>query len=264
MRNPWRTRQQTPCPFPRIGREHLQRATLDLRGKKVSAFVFQKVTEKLSALEDETSDEEVSVEVAIDHYQGLDNDIAAFGKLTGYKIEHIRTEAEVYQRYIITRKTKSALSSENLPNKPTGTTYQRNGERQHLALIISKDGLEELLSPLGFALTAATLGWKVSIYFQGPGVHVLDKTFRGHLTSWWMKPFSGIARKKMADMGHSPPSEKLEQLQQLGAKFYACHPSMDIFGVSLEQTRFPADITVCEYATFLDVLQDSTVQLGQM
>jgi len=87
-----------------------------------------------------------------------------------------------------------------------------NGER--VAVIISKDTLEELLSPLGFALAGACAGMEVVLYFQGPGVRVLDRRFLGTLSSMLWKPFSRFARRGMASMGHAPPAAKLDLLQR--------------------------------------------------
>jgi len=73
-----------------------------------------------------------------------------------------------YNRYIIVKA---------IDENPTAPSPQQ--EQHHLAIVISKPGLEELLSPLGFALAGACAGWNVSIYFQGPAVSVLQTNFRG-------------------------------------------------------------------------------------
>jgi hypothetical protein len=57
-------------------------------------------------------------------------------------------------------------------------------EQPGWAIVISDPGLEELLSPLGFALAAAFAGGSVSIYFQGPAVRVLARSFSGKLPGW--------------------------------------------------------------------------------
>ena len=42
-----------------------------------------------------------------------------------------------------------------------------NTQGKKVAMVISNSGLEELLSPLGFALGAALEGMEVHMYFQG-------------------------------------------------------------------------------------------------
>jgi hypothetical protein len=61
-------------------------------------------------------------------------------------------------------------------------------------------------------------------------------------------------------MGHVSPAEKLRQLQALGAQLYACGPSLEHFGVDAKRLAF-ADVTVCEYLTFMEVMQQADVQL---
>ena len=99
------------------------------------------------------------------------------------------------------------------------------------AIVISNPGLEELLSPLGFALGAALAGSAVSIYFQGPAVRVLTRTFSEKLPGW-RRPFSAFARRGLDSAGHPPPQVKLRQLQDLGARIYICGPSMTHFKVT--------------------------------
>ena len=127
-----------------------------------------------------------------------------------------------------------------------------------MAIIISKDSLEELLGPLGFALAGACSGMEVSLYFMGPATRVLKKNFKGALSGLW-KPFSFFARRAMDKMGHAPPAEKLDALQHLGAKLYVCHPSMRVFGVQESQLR--NGVVLAEYATFLEVMKDANVSL---
>ena len=52
----------------------------------------------------------------------------------------------------------------------------------------------------------------------------------------------------------------LRQLRSLGAKFYACGPSMDHFNVPRDKIVFP-DVPVVEYLTFMTVMRDADVQL---
>ena len=215
-------------------------STLDLRGGKViSAFILVQVVETLLQLKPGQS-----IDLATDAFEGLHADLLAWGRLTGHHVVQEEVNDTDYYRYKITKRD----------------AVEESRDKKHLAIIVSQDGLEDLISPLGFALSGICSGMNVSLYFQGPGVHALHKHFKGRL-SGWQAPFSGIARKKMAETGHEPPTKKLEQLHRLGAKLYACHPSLQVFGVPLEQTLFPDDIVLCEYATFLEVMQGATIKL---
>ena len=128
------------------------------------------------------------------------------------------------------------------------------------ALVISDPGLEELLSPLGFALAAALGGSQVAIYFQGPAVRVPTRGFKEGLKGRHRAPFSRFARRGLARAGHPPPHEKLVQLHELRARLYVCGPSMQHFKVDPKQLLFP-EIRIAAYPTFVEQMQAAGVQI---
>ena len=130
---------------------------------------------------------------------------------------------------------------------------------QRVAIVVSSDGLEELLSPLGFALAAALGGAQVSVYLQGPAVHVLAPGFRARLHGPG-RPFSRFARAGLEKAGHVAPTTKLRQLQALGGRLYACGPSLAHFHVDPNRLAFD-DVVVCEYLSFMEVMRQADVQL---
>lgn len=209
---------------------------LDLRGthKTVSVNVLVQVVEALTFLS--TGE---SIELLTDDYTGLQHDIEAWGRISGNSVQ--KSDQVAWDHYVITKQSSS------LP-------------KQRMAIVLSSNALDELISPLGFALAAATAGMETNLFFQGPAVHVLEKGFLGRLSSPFQAPFSIFARRGMAAMGHDPPAIKLQQLHDLGAKFYACHPSLDHFGVKESQIAFD-DVILAEYMTFLEVMRDANVQM---
>jgi hypothetical protein len=74
------------------------------------------------------------------------------------------------------------------------------------------------------------------------------------------RPFSRFARSGLEKAGHGHPAEKLRQLQKLGGVLYACGPSLAHFRVDPSALAFDR-VIVCEYLTFMEVMQQSTVQL---
>jgi hypothetical protein len=74
----------------------------------------------------------------------------------------------------------------------------------------------------------------VALYLQGPAVHVLAPGFRARLRGL-ARPFSRFARARLEKAGHVAPTEKQRQLQALGARLYACGPSLSHFGVDPER-----------------------------
>ena len=129
-----------------------------------------------------------------------------------------------------------------------------------LAAVISDDGLFELLSPLGFALAAALEGHDVSLYFQGPAVRVLAKGYTPKMHGL-SRPFSRFPRSGLAKAGHIGPQEKIDQLLELGARLYACGPSMEHFRVSADDLAFEG-VTISAYLTFMEQMGRADIHIS--
>ena len=162
----------------------------------------------------------------------------AWCRATGQQVT-VRERTSAQSRYVITKGTPA----------PSG---------RRLAAVISDPGLEELLSPLGFALAAALEGIEVSSYFQGPAVRVLAKGFTEKLRGR-ARPFGRFARGGLTKAGHVPAQEKIRQLQALGA-LYVCWPSMQHFHVAAADIAF-SGVTVAEYLTFTENMANADIHL---
>jgi predicted peroxiredoxin/TusA-related sulfurtransferase len=208
--------------------------SIDLRGKTITTYILYFTVEKLQHMH-----QGEVLEVITDNYEAIHTDIQAWTRMTG----HILKSTEKKEHYYIFYIEKSS---------PTEVDSQ-------LAMVISSKGLTELLSPLGFALGAALEGIDVHLYFQGPGVKVLKQGYQAKLPGLG-RPFSNTARKGMANSGHIPPQEKLQQLHELGAHIYICAGSMDHYKVKKEELIFD-DIIVAEYLTFMEVMHSADIQL---
>lgn len=208
---------------------------LDLRGKKITTFIAFEVASEI-----EPADVGVRLEFLTDDHVAIDSDLRAWAASNGHRI--IESESTASGRRFVVE-------------KGTGPDEGRS-----MALIISTDGLEELLSPLGFALAAALEGMSVDIYFQGPGVRVLERGFRPKLTGWWRRPFSRMAASGMAAAGHVAAHDKLRQLVSLGAQLFACAPSLERFKVSPDDLIFD-DVPQVEYLSFVAEMRDSDIQI---
>jgi succinyl-CoA synthetase alpha subunit/predicted peroxiredoxin len=180
-----------------------------------------------------------SLELLTDASEEIDKDIRAWCRARGQELVAVR-HTDDSQRYVI---TKGPLL--------------RSGKR--FAAVISDAGLEELLSPLAFALAAALEGSDVSLYFQGPAVRVLARGFREYLHGL-SRPFSRFAPAGLTKAGHIPAQEKLGQLQALGAHLYACAGSMQHFKVAKTDLAFDG-VTIAEYLTFMEVMQDADINV---
>lgn len=178
--------------------------------------------------------------VRADALPAVDRDIRAWTRTTGHVLAAVDHAGQV-RRYTI---------------RKTG----RPDSRPPWALVISDPGLEELLSPLGFALAAALGGSRVSIYFQGPAVRVLRRGYKERLKGLHRAPFSTFARRGLDAAGHPPAQQKLRQLRTLGAEIYVCGPSLQHFKVS-EADLLLDDLHIAAYPTFAEQMDAARVQI---
>jgi TusA-related sulfurtransferase/predicted peroxiredoxin len=207
---------------------------LDLRGKTITTAIVFAVQDELKHLA--IGDE---LELTIEPFPAIVPDLEAWCRATGNRLVETRCDGESWQ--VRVRKGVRCRSD------------------HRLAIVVSEDGLEELLSPLGFALAAALSGTQVALYLQGPAVHVLAPGFRPRLHGL-SRPFSRFARAGLEKTGHVSPAEKLRELQALRATVYACGPSLQHFRVDPDRLAFDG-VIVCEYLTFLEAMQHADVQL---
>ena len=127
-------------------------ASLDMRGKTITTFIAYHAAGQLAVLADGQA-----LELVTDAAEDIDTDIRAWCRAVGQELVSAESIGDT-STYVIRKPP---------PRRP--------GPR--LAAVISDPGLEELLSPLGFALAAALEGAEVSLYFQGPAVRVLAQGF---------------------------------------------------------------------------------------
>jgi predicted peroxiredoxin/TusA-related sulfurtransferase len=207
---------------------------VDIRGKTITTFILMEVLHTMSTMR-----EGEVIELITEPLEAIDSDVGAWCRMTGQTLVGIHKEATTHRFHV--RK---------------GAEIEVHA--RDLAMIISNPGLEELLSPLGFALAAALSGRRVHLYFQGPAVRVLTTGFKATLHGLG-RPFSRFARKGLAKAGHIAPQEKLRQLKELGAQFYICGPSMEHFGVTPSDLIF-ADVKVGAYLTFMEVMGDADIR----
>ena len=208
--------------------------SLDMRGKTITTFIAYEALRQLADLADGET-----LELVTDASEEVDNDIRAWCRTRGQELA-ATGHTDGCQRYVITKR----------PLRPSGKRY---------AAVISDPGLEELLSPLAFALAAALEGSEVSLYFQGPAVRVLAKGFTEHLRGP-ARPFSRFARAGLNRAGHIPAQEKLCQLQALGSRLYACAGSMRHFKVARTDLAF-SGVTVAEYLTFMEIMASADINV---
>ena len=210
------------------------RTSLDLTGKTITTYILYEVHEALTACG--AGDR---VEAITDALPAIESDLHAWSRTTGNSLVEV-TERGATRIYVVEK------------GPPKRSDHK-------LAAIISDDGLFELLSPLGFALAAALEGHEVSLYFQGPAVRVLAPGYQARMHGLG-RPFSRFPRDGLAKVGHLPPQEKLRQLQRLGARLFACGPSMEHYKVDPATLAFD-DVTIAAYLTFMEQMDAADIHL---
>lgn len=207
---------------------------IDVRGKTITTYIIHEVVKAFSGMKPGEA-----IELLTDDFEPIEGDIRAWCRMTGHTFRAVERNAD-HERFVL----------EKGEARVTGRT---------LSVVLSDPGLEQLLSPLAFALAAALSGTQVCLYFQGPAVRVLKIGFKGSLEGLG-RPFSSFARRGMAKTGHVPPQEKLRQLRALGARFYACGGSMQHFGVAKEDFAFE-DVIVSEYMAFIEQMDKADIHI---
>lgn len=208
---------------------------LDLRGRTITTFIAFELHEALGPLH-----EGDRVELLTDAFTAIDNDLRAWSRTTGNPIVEAHTTGTAW-RFVF----------EKGPPRRSPRSY---------AAIIQDDGLLELLTPLGFALAAALEGHEVALYVNGPAVRVLRRGYTPRLRGVG-RPFSRFPRTGLERIGHVSPQEKLRQLRRLGARIYACGPSMQHFKVA-ESELAVEGVIVAEYLTFMEQLDRADIHLA--
>lgn len=214
--------------------ETLTLTRLDLRGKTITTYILFEIHGALADL-----GQGGQVEATTDAYSAIDSDLRAWCRTTGNRLVDVVADGDT-RRFVIEK-------------------GPRQDSTHKLAAIISDEGLFELLSPLGFALAAALDGHDVSLFFQGPAVRVLGKGFTAKMHGPG-RPFSRFPRAGLAKIGHLPPQQKIAQLQQLGARLYACGPSMERNKVDPDDLAFD-DVTIAAYVTFMEQMTSADIHL---
>ena len=215
-------------------RTHEDVQLVDGRGRSVSTAILYEVAQAMRELAPGAP-----IKVRTDSLPAVDSDIRAWCRTTGHQLVDVEELADA-RDYLV---------------RKAGKVREQPG----WAIVISNPGLEELLSPLGFALAAALGGSAVAIYFQGPAVRVLTRSFSEKLPGW-KRPFSVFARRGLDRAGHPPPHQKLRQLADLGARIYICGPSMTHFTVTADDL-FLSGIEIAAYPTFVEQMNTAGVQV---
>src|SRR6266511_3818401 len=111
-----------------------------------------------------------------------------------------------------------------------------------MTVVMSTASLEHAVYPLDKALAGAVLGMDVNMVFEGAGVRLLKRGYRSKLSGLVDGFFTPIMERVMnREIGWPLPQESIGTLEDLGANFYVCGPSMFGYGVREDELIVVAD-----------------------
>ncbi len=130
-----------------------------------------------------------------------------------------------------------------------------------ITVIMSSAGLEHAVYPLDKALAGAVLGMGVNVVFEGAGVRLLKRGYRPRLSRLAGGVFTAMVERVMKrEIGWPLPQESILILQDLGARFWLCGPSMFGYGVH-EQDLIVGQYTMGAVITWADLLARSDIHI---
>ena len=101
----------------------------------------------------------------------------------------------------------------------------------------------------------------VNVVFEGAGVRLLKRGYRPRLSGLASGLFTAMVERVMkTQIGWPLPQESVLILEDLGAHFYVCSPSMSGYGVH-EQDLIVGRSTMGAVVTWADLLARSDIQI---
>jgi len=181
------------------------------------------------------------VEVTTKDDAGLLNDLGIWCRATGHELLGVQPGER--QARVVIRKAAPARNDRTM------------------TVIMSTASLEHAMYPLDKALAGAVLGMAVNVVFEGAGVRLLKRGYRPRLSGLVGGVFTAKVERVMKDeIGWPLPQESILILEDLGARFYVCSPSLVGYGVR-EQDLIVSKYTLGAVVTWADLLARSDIQI---
>ena len=181
------------------------------------------------------------VEVSTKDDQGLLNDLAIWCRATGHEL--VGVQPGQGEARVLIRKGEPARTDRTM------------------TVIVSTASLEHAVFPLEKALAGAVLGMDVNVVFEGAGVRLLKRGYRPRLSGLVGGVFTSKVEGVMKnEIGWPLPQESILILENLGARFYVCSPSLFGYGVR-EQDLIVGKYTLGAVVTWADLLARSDIQI---
>jgi predicted peroxiredoxin/TusA-related sulfurtransferase len=213
-----------------------ERLVVDARGTWKPYRVTYEIIKALRGL-----DTGSAVEVITKDDKGLLNDLGVWCRAAGHEL------------------------LEQQPGNGETRTLIRKGEPvrsgRTMTVIMSTASLEHAVYPLDKALAGAVLGMDVNMVFEGAAVRLLKRGYRPRLSGLAGGVFTAMVERVMRnEIGWPLPQESILTLEDLGAGFYVCGPSMFGYGVR-EEDLIIGKYTLGAVVTWADLLARSDIHI---
>lgn len=130
-----------------------------------------------------------------------------------------------------------------------------------MTVVMSTASLEHAVYPLDRALAGAVLGMDVNVVFEGAGVRLPQRGYRSRLSGMVGRWFTPIVERVMKrQIGWPLPLESVTMLEDLGAHFYVCGPSMLGYGVR-EEELIVTNYTIAAVVTWAQLLARTDIHV---
>ena len=182
------------------------------------------------------------VEVITRNDRGLLTDLGTWCEATGHELLYSVPE------------TQDAVRSRIRKGEP-------KPRDRTMTVIISTASLEHVLFPLEKAVAAAVLGIGVNVAFEGAGVRLLKRGYRSKLSGMVGGAFTPMVERVMRrEIGWPLPQQSIMILEDLGARFYVCGPSMVGYGVR-EDELVVGKYTIGAVVTWAELLARTDIHV---
>lgn len=200
------------------------------------------------------------VEVVFKNNKGLLKDLVTWCEVTGNELLSSEPGDDGKDMRCLIQKS---LALERRGSVVSGGSRSGGPSRpvKSMCVLLSTTDLESLILPLDKAIAGAVMGMNVHVCFEDSGVRLLKKGFRATVSGLLGRIFTGNTESTIRnDRGAPLPSAALEMLEELGAQFYVCGPSLKEHGVR-EEEIFVKNFTEASAMTFVDLMAQSDINV---
>lgn len=222
----------------------------------------QAIYKIITAIKAENLADDAKIEFIVKDNAGIVEDIKRWCGVTGHGFYEKDTKGDSTKDGIPPGTRRCGLVKHTRVGENEWEARNR-GREMSLTAIISTAALEEVLYPLDKALAAAVLGMGVNVVFEGAGVRLVKKSYQSRLSGGWIGwLFTGMVKKAMKnEIGWPQPEESIKMLEELGAKFWICGPSMKPYGVGSKEVVVK-EWTAAGPITWVELLATSDVHVS--